>query len=168
MNNIEKNTYVKKQITASLLSLLKQKDLSDISISEITSYAGVSRVSFYRNYNEKEDILREYIKRQLADWMKENVKEQDSSEDKLVNIFAYLTEYKHFYQLLSKRNLLHLLKDIVMEAFGPKPEHGNFEAYVAAFIANGIYGWIEEWFKRGMQESGEEMAMLLKKRNMDS
>ena len=29
-------------------------------------------------------------------------------------------------------------------------------------MANGIYGWTEEWFKRGMQESAEEIAFLLK------
>lgn len=168
MNNIEKNTYVKKQLTDALLSLLKKKELKDISISEVTSAAGVSRVSFYRNYNEKEDVIREHIKRQMADWMNDNAGEKDSTEDKLGNIFAYLTEYRDLYLLLSSRNLLHLLKDIVMDSFGPKPKHGNFEAYTTAFIANGIYGWIEEWFSRGMQESGEDMAILLKNRDLNS
>ena len=168
MNNIEKNTYVKKQITNALLSLLKSKELKDISISEVTSAAGVSRVSFYRNYKEKEDILREYIKRQLTNWMNDNNKQDSSGDESLGNIFAYLTEYKDIYLLLSRRNLLYLLKDIIMETFGPKPDHRDFDAYTAAFVANGIYGWIEEWFIRGMQESGEEMTILLKNRNMNA
>ena len=46
MDNTEKNSYVKKQITNALLSLLKEKELKDISISEITTTAQVSRVSF--------------------------------------------------------------------------------------------------------------------------
>lgn len=53
-----------------------------------------------------------------------------------------------------------------MDALGPKAEYPNFGAYTAAFIANGIYGWIEEWFLRGMQESGEEMTRLLKNRKL--
>ena len=53
-----------------------------------------------------------------------------------------------------------------MDTLGPKPEYSNFDAYTVAFIANGIYGWIEEWFLRGMQESGEEMTRLLKNRKL--
>ena len=59
MNNEQKNTYVKRQITNALLFLLKEKPLSDISVSELTDKAGIGRVSFYRNYQSKEDILRE-------------------------------------------------------------------------------------------------------------
>ena len=44
MNNEQKNTYVKKQITAALLALLKEKPLSAISISELTSKAAIGRV----------------------------------------------------------------------------------------------------------------------------
>ena len=36
MNNQDKNTYVKQQITTTLLELLKEKELSDINIGEIT------------------------------------------------------------------------------------------------------------------------------------
>lgn len=58
MNNQDKNTYVKQQITTTLLELLKEKELSDINIGEITKKAQVSRNSFYRNYADKEDIIK--------------------------------------------------------------------------------------------------------------
>ena len=68
MNNEQKNTYVKKQITAALLDLLKEKPLSDISISELTNKAEIGRVSFYRNYQNKEDILKEESDRLIKEW----------------------------------------------------------------------------------------------------
>ena len=46
MNNEQKNTWVKRQITAALLDLLREKKLADISISELTDRAGIGRVSF--------------------------------------------------------------------------------------------------------------------------
>ena len=46
MNNQDKNTYVKQQITTTLLELLKEKELSDINIGEITKKPQVSRNSF--------------------------------------------------------------------------------------------------------------------------
>ena len=81
-------------------------------------------------------------------------------------MFAYIIEYKDFYLMLSDRGIFYFLKDIIMDALGPKAEYSNFQAYTTSFIANGIYGLIEEWFLRGMQESGEEMTKLLKNRNL--
>ena len=167
MHNSEKNSYVKKQITNALLRLLKEKELKDISISEITTTAQVSRISFYRNYNDKDTIIKEYIHLTLNEWNKNHPKTSQHTEDDILgDIFAYITEYKDFYLLLRDRGIFYFLKDIIMDSLGPKAEYPNFNAYTAAFIANGIYGWIEEWFVRGMQESGEEMTRLLKSRKL--
>ena len=46
MNNEQKNTYVKQQLTRALLELLQKKTLAEISVSELTERAGVGRVSF--------------------------------------------------------------------------------------------------------------------------
>ncbi len=40
------------------------------------------------------------------------------------------------------------------------PEMQNLEAYMKSFWAYGIYGWMLEWIKRGMQESGKELTAL--------
>lgn len=68
MNNEQKNSYVKKQITAALVDLLKDKSIADISVKELTQKAQVGRVSFYRNYQTKEDILREEADRLIKEW----------------------------------------------------------------------------------------------------
>ena len=163
----KKNNYVKKQITNALLRLLKEKKLKDISISEITTTAKVSRISFYRNYHDKDTIIKEYMYLTLNEWNENHPQNNEHTEDEILgDIFAYITEYKDFYLLLRDRGMFYFLKDIIMDTLGPKAEYPNFGAYTAAFIANGIYGWIEEWFLRGMQESGEEMTRLLKNRKL--
>lgn len=40
------------------------------------------------------------------------------------------------------------------------PEMPNLEAYMKSFWAYGIYGWMLEWIKRGMQEGGNELKAL--------
>lgn len=60
MNNQEKNTYVRTQLTQALLRLLQEKKLADISVSELTQRAQVGRASFYRNYQSLSDILFQY------------------------------------------------------------------------------------------------------------
>ncbi|MBP3889120.1 MAG: TetR/AcrR family transcriptional regulator [Cellulosilyticum sp.] len=167
MDNAKKNSYVKKQITNALLMLLREKELKDISISEITTTAQVSRISFYRNYDNKEAIIKEYMALTLNEWNQNHAKMSEHIEDDILgDMFAYITEYKEFYLILRDRDIFYLLKDIITDILGPKAEYPNLGAYTAAFIANGIYGWIEEWFLRGMQESGEEMTKLLKSRKL--
>ena len=118
---------------------------------------------FVKNYQDKEDILRVYMKQLMADFRYEHRAKDDQSEQNLLReIFDFLIEYKDFYLLLGKRNLFYLLKELIIEICGPKPEAPNLAAYTAAFISYGLYGWIEEWFARGMQESAWEMAQLLK------
>lgn len=53
----EENIRVKKSIVTALFSLMSQKSLADIHITELVSRAGVARASFYRNYCSKEDVL---------------------------------------------------------------------------------------------------------------
>ncbi len=166
MNNAERNTYVKRQLTAALLELLEEKELRDISVSEIAAAAGVHRVSFYRSFNEKEDILREHMNATYRRWEGARVPsgEPASEQEAIVGLFAYMVRNGAFYRLLYRRGLFHLFKEVLLSNVGPRPEFSNHAAYATAFLANGIYGWIAEWAARGMQESPEEMAALLRER----
>ncbi len=167
MNNEEKNTYVKTQITKAMLELLEQYEFEELSISQITARAQVSRNSFYRNYKSKEDILLHYVRRLFTDWRKECEKRSPGSTAELYgDLFLHLIDNRDFYLLLKKRNQFHLFLTVLLEQTGPKPEHENMWAYTLAFIAYGTYGWIEEWVARGMQESGEVMAALLSSHGM--
>lgn len=162
MDNSEKNKYVIREITNAMLELLKEKDINEISISEITSKAQVGRVSFYRNYKNKEEILERFVFSIVKKWKNENETENTLPNDLLKKLFEHLIEYKDFYMLLYQRNLFHLFRDVLKDTITSKKEPlSNIEAYATAFISYGIYGWIEEWLARGMKESAEEIYVLL-------
>ncbi|MBQ6395105.1 MAG: TetR/AcrR family transcriptional regulator, partial [Atopobiaceae bacterium] len=52
------NTVVRRNITDALIELMGEKQFESITISEITERAEVARVSFYRNFSGKADVLR--------------------------------------------------------------------------------------------------------------
>ncbi|MGN0266546.1 MAG: TetR-like C-terminal domain-containing protein [Lachnospiraceae bacterium] len=54
-------------------------------------------------------------------------------------------------------------KCITDEQRGAQSDQPNIVAYTTAYFSYGLYGWIEEWFKRGMQEAPKEMAELWEK-----
>ena len=161
MSNEGRNAYVIEHLTQALSGLLTKKPLSDISISELCDTAGVGRTSFYRNFENKEDIVRSHIKELFGTMIKENPdKEGQPLSSALKILFTHFETHREFYALLNKRGLIYLLKDVIIGIFGPKSEHGMFEAYTKAYVAYSLYGWIEVWFQRGMRESAEELAGL--------
>ena len=162
-SNEARNAYVIDHITDALLNLLRDKPVGDISIRELCDLAMIGRASFYRNFESKEDILRRYINKIFKEW----TEEADKKENRPLNewlglLFALFEKHRDFYSLLNERNLVYLLKDVIIELCGPKPEHSKVEAYARAYIAYTLYGWIEVWFQRGMQESAKEIAGMFK------
>lgn len=154
----EVNALVRECITTALLELMQTKSFDSITITDLTKRAGVGRVSFYRNFESKEDVLRKHLQELLAAWSQwfEGQTECSFPEAILEHYYAH----SELYLLLYRQGLSHISLQSVKDACGPKPEQPNALAYAAAFIAYGLYGWIEEWFKRGMQESPSEMARL--------
>ena len=161
MNNAQKNSYVKKQITATLIDLLKKKSLSEISISELTDKAGIGRVSFYRNYQGKEDILKEESNRLIREWGKLYESSPESAPETLFpSLFDFYRDHKDFYTTLYNAGLSSIMMETIIGTIQITPDMKNLEAYMKSFWAYGIYGWLLEWIKRGMPESGKELSAL--------
>ena len=162
-SNEARNAYVIEHITDALLKMLRDKPVGDISISELCGLAGIGRASFYRNFDSKEDILRRYINKIFKEWTDETDKKENRPLCELLGLlFAHFEKHRDFYTLLNERNLVYLLKDVIIGLCGPKPEHSKTETYARAYIAYALYSWIEVWFQRGMRESAEEIAEMFK------
>ena len=57
----DQNRLARERIVAALTALMSEKDYAGITITEITQRADVSRMTYYRNYSSKEDILRKFM-----------------------------------------------------------------------------------------------------------
>lgn len=163
MSNEGRNSYVVKHLTKALLALLEKKPLEDITISELVDKAGVGRASFYRNYENKEDILKAYLESLFCEWTDVYKENNDMPLHEIIYIMiSHFEKHRSFYQLLNDRKLTYLFKDIIIAICGPKPEYNKIQAYSTAFVAYTLYGWIDVWFQRGMIESSDEIAELFK------
>ncbi len=157
----EANEFVKECITTALLQMLKKQAFEDISVTELTKKAGVGRVSFYRNFESKEDVIRKHLGKLIKEWGEEF--EKNGSPDTLIeSLFSHYYKYKELFVLLYRRGLAYISLQHVLDVCGPTKEQDNLTAYTRAWFCHGLYGWIEEWFKRGMVETPTEMANLLK------
>ena len=74
-----KNIIVKESITQALLILMENKDFEKITITDIVNKAGVVRMSFYRNYTSKEDVILKHLYEIYEKWGK-NINNDDPSK----------------------------------------------------------------------------------------
>ncbi|MDY2735165.1 TetR/AcrR family transcriptional regulator [Intestinibacter sp.] len=154
------NIIVKESITQALLILMESKDFQKITITEIVNKAGVARMSFYRNYDSKEDVILKHLQEIHNEWSN-NVQDTNIS-DFIMTLFRLFESMKPTIELLYKADLSHLLLRFINELCGAKAEQSNIKAYNHAIIAASFFGWYDEWLKRGSQESPEEMLALFK------
>jgi AcrR family transcriptional regulator len=63
------NQLIRESIFTALMILMERKSFNKITITEIVNKAGVSRMSYYRNYCSKEDIINQYFDEVLEEYM---------------------------------------------------------------------------------------------------
>ena len=160
--NEHRNIHLRKQVLQSLLKMMQTQDINDISISSLTENAGIGRASFYRNYDSKEDVLRQEAISKLQRWGR--ISERDPRFSPIYifeSLFTHIRENGEFYAALQKAGLMDIILDTLVEKVGLDPSMPNEEAYAKASLAYMIFGWINEWMKRGMQEKGDELKDML-------
>ena len=79
------NEVVIESITQAMAAMIVDRRFEDISITELVRRAGVSRNSFYRNFRDKDDVLRRYIEGETEEWIGKSgwVHVVDPEENKL-------------------------------------------------------------------------------------
>lgn len=96
-----------------LIQLLQTKSLSNITISELTERAGVSRMTYYRNYNSMDEIFISYLK-DLVDAYRQDVaawpdKGNYNDYRNMLHCYEYFDHYREFIACLVNTGLGHLL-----------------------------------------------------------
>ena len=161
----EANLRVKTAITDTLFDLMSEKNLHDISITELIQKAGVARVSFYRNYSSKEDVLVSLVKDVLDDF-RENADYDMSNPYTLHHIkrtFEYFLKYKRYMI-----NLYHSgFGSMVLEELNnfhrsimPEPKT-NSERYHLYMYMGSLYNTVIYWLQEENPVDIEEIAQTI-------
>ena len=161
----EENMRVKNSITKALFHLMHKKSFSDISISELIRVAGVARVSFYRNYDSKEDVLVTLIE-DVLEQFRDTIDWNDTDYYTYRNIyrsFKYFEEYGDFvldlYQfgygsiLLEKLNRFH-------EDIAGVMSTGSIERYQLYMYIGALFNTAIMWLQNGKKEEVGDITRM--------
>ena len=148
------NFVIKESLTEALFILMRKKPFEEITITEISKLAGVSRISFYRNFDSKEDILVKYLFEKSMDAFSKY--QAQSTQEKLIAMFKSIDNLHETVDLLS-----HLFLYYLRTVTGAQPEQPNTQAYTKSMTMGICFGALDEWIRRGRQESAEKMVAIL-------
>jgi len=159
------NLIIRESIETALIELMKRKPFNEITITEIVKKAGVSRISYYRNYYLKEDVLFARMDKIAAEWKEKSDNEQGEISEKMIRLFE---SERPVLEVLYKNGLEHLLYKLIRKYCGLEENiENNGVAYLLSFWAGAFFGWCDEWAKRGMQETPEQIIEMFQKTQND-
>lgn len=162
LNNEQKNAHVRQRILSALLLMLENTEIDEISVSELVRQAEVGRASFYRNYTDAKDVLRQEADRLMTEWEKQFEGGSETSFNAVLSsLLDFYRSHRTFYQALYKADLSDIIMYTIVDSFPIGDDKPNEEAYRQSSLAFMIYGWIHEWILRGMQEPGPELIRMI-------
>ncbi len=156
---VKRVALVSEYITDALLMRMRKKDYKDISITEICEKAGVTRMSFYRNFESKEDILKKWLTTITDEFLAASgiSYKNDKNRDYFVTLFTHLKKHREICMAMYKAGLIYLVKDQFDRVF-LSVYQGEYDAYKSYFIAGGIYNVFLLWLINGCRETPEELS----------
>ncbi len=160
LSNEESNKITRESLMEALLQLMKEKDYEKITVTELVKRAGVSRMSFYRNYGKIGDILddiRNYVIAEIKKYLSDAI-----GYDGTFGIYReMLNEIKKNAETLglllkAKTHISAIFRDsLVLENTS---EDGSAEYYTNVAKEGAITSVIGRWFFNGMKESVDFVA----------
>ncbi len=154
--------FLKECMADSLLKLMKEKDISKITIDEIAAGAGVNRSTWFRNFDTKNEALTFKLVQIWNRWADEhNVIERNKFTVKNSHdFFSFNYENRKILDTLYHAGLDTVIYEAFIEIMMPRFVVDPKECYEARFYSFGLYGLLEEWIKRDYAESPREMANM--------
>ncbi|QOS39132.1 TetR/AcrR family transcriptional regulator [Treponema rectale] len=159
LSNEEINRITKDSIQEALVYLLSKKDIDDISVTEIVNKAGVSRTAYYRNYQSKEDILKDFSMN-VFNLIFSQLDREDFAKDPknwYRFIFTQIKNNARIVKLVVKARLY------TAEEFLPKSDLTMLsinEQYQIFAMESALVNLIQKWVEEDFVLSVEEMTEL--------
>ena len=159
----------KAALEESLKRLLLKKPLDKITITDITTDCGISRMAFYYHFKDIYDLV-EWSCVEDGTKALQGKKTYDSWTEGLTQIFGAVLENKPFimnvYRNVDRermeRYLYHLTYDLIVGVVQEKSKDldisGEDKKFIANFYKYGFVGIMLEWIQEGMKEDIEELV----------
>lgn len=164
------NLIARECIVTALLQLIYEKPMSSITISELTKRAGVSRVTFYRNYTSKEEVFISELKEIVAHYEAEEPATQKRGiyydQQHMTRCFRYFYTYRAFMDGLIYCGFgdvfLRLITEYVQQKWSNDPSNPE-QTYRLAAFSGMLYNVYSAWVQLDCTQPPEQIAEIVER-----
>ncbi len=163
----------KKQMADSLKRLMGQKSLQKITIQEIADDCGINRYTFYYHFKDIYDLLAWMFEEEALSLIKKSdncltwedgfllflrsVRENKAMFQRALDSLGRETLHKMFHQELS-----YLMGLFLADVGGERRVSDEFRAFLADFYIGALVSTVEEWLRRDIRLSEEQLLRYLR------
>ncbi|MDR1640406.1 MAG: TetR/AcrR family transcriptional regulator [Clostridiales bacterium] len=148
-------------ITEALLQLLSNAPFSSITVSQVCARAGVSRMAFYRNFSDLDQVLYEYYKANIS-LVFDAVHYETQEDAKYDAQLKFFNSFNSLLLLSFERGYEAIIQRIFVEEIEKFYAACN-DGYWTTFMSAGAYAVWRKWLLEGQGNPLEEMVGFFKK-----
>ena len=161
----------KQLIKDSLLELLEQRNLVNISVSAVCRNADVNRSTFYKYYTDPDDLLKD-IEQDFLDRIPAPPRDmnQKNPEQFLLETTAFFDDVKEnrkAYRILFGESAGNRFASALMEhlcsgyIYTGEEKDELSDRFIRLYIANGTVGMLHEWIDKDFPVSSRKIAEMM-------
>jgi AcrR family transcriptional regulator len=171
MFNQSQNKRVKdsmERLSLALFDLMKTYSYAEINIRQLCAAAGVTRRTFYRNFETKDDII-DYIiySRLYYSW---DYEKAQSFEETILSFYRFWATRKNDLQIFEQQHIFYILTDKIAKYFEmnsvlaslitEQDDIMTFGAYFWASFLASMIKTLEVWSSRDFKETPEQLTRM--------
>lgn len=176
--NAARNEAARSAITEALFQLMEGKRFSSISVCDIVNTASVARMSYYRNFESKEQVIEAYIDKLHDELLAQDAESAEDGQHAqgLLDEQALIRGFSHSLQRMrhEQTKILALVNagfattmqqmmDTYLEArLGDMPAK-SIERFELYFASGALLNVLVKWLEQGAEEPPEELAAFCAK-----
>lgn len=166
--------YTQMVLKENFTNLLKQKQISKITVKEVCELADINRSTFYAHYDDLYHLLEQIEEEMITEMIHYlSMLEEESTQDSvriIEKIMDYIAENKDICEALLSENshssfeqkVRHVAHQFLTNSWLNVPiENDNIVEYISSFIISGSIQMIKTWLHNGMDKSPKEIAYLI-------
>ncbi|OPZ32302.1 MAG: regulatory protein [Tenericutes bacterium ADurb.BinA155] len=154
-------THSKDYIIDAFFVLLQEHDYYAIDVTKISKKAGVSRATFYRVFQNKEEIIRAYFERSELEFLSTHSPVNPYSDPKEFVFFCFekLSKEKDKLLALYHQGLIHYLSEALNAGIEKDfADHERGDKATAYLYAGAVYNLEVYYLSAGAKETPENLT----------
>lgn len=163
----------KARLLECLTALMKEKDIKDISVKELSALADINRGTFYLHYRDVYDMLNKVEDELFAEFNEIlnrdfTIVPEDTIYTILEDIFTFLYDNVQTAQALmgphGDLTFINRMKDVVkqriLQIWRANQQPSEAFDYYYSFLVSGCIGLVEAWLNKETPETPKQIAIL--------